>query len=110
MVEPSVPIGIGLIGLGSWARSAYVPVLQELPGVTVRAVAARTEDTLGLASRLFGSEVELYTDYNRLMADPNVDAVMIGLPSKVSGQVRTGRRARPFQRIPSMASWGCGKL
>lgn len=84
MVEPSVPIGIGLIGLGSWARSAYVPVLQELPGVTVRAVAARTEDTLGLAGRLFGSEVELYTDYNRLVADPNVDAVMIGLPSKVS--------------------------
>ena len=77
-------LDIGLIGLGAWARRAYVPILQELPDVTIKAVAARTEATRQRARELFGPATELYGDYSELL-ESSVDAVMIGLPPSLAG-------------------------
>ena len=80
------PIDIGLVGLGSWAKEAYVPALVEESGVTVRAVAARTEETRRAALRLFGKDTELYADYTALLEGSQVEAVMIGLPPELSAK------------------------
>ena len=73
-------IDIGLIGFGSWARKAYVPALLEHPDVRVKAVAARTESTLDAAREALGPQMDLFTDYRKLLDRPDIGAVMIGLP------------------------------
>jgi len=80
------PIGIGLIGLGSWARKAYVPILQEQPDVDVMAVAARSAATFQVAGNIFGPTIELYSDYASLLECADIDAVMIGLPPSLTAQ------------------------
>ena len=82
-------IQIGLIGLGSWPRQSYVPILAEEPGVEVRAVAARTSATRQVARELFGPSVELYGDYRELLERSEVGAVMIGLPPLLSARAAT---------------------
>ena len=80
------PIRIGLIGLGSWARTAYVPILQEQSNVHVPAVAARSAATLQVARDIFGPATELYSDYANLFECADIDAVMIGLPPSLAAQ------------------------
>ena len=79
-------IRIGLIGLGSWARKAYVPILQEQSNVSVRAVAARSAATLQVARNIFGPTTELYSDYTSLLECADIDSVMIGLPPSLAAQ------------------------
>lgn len=80
-------LDIGLIGLGAWARAAYVPILQKQSDVKVRAVAARTEETRSHAAGLLGADVALYADYSELLQRAPVDAVMMGLPSETTARV-----------------------
>ncbi len=74
-------VRIGLIGLGDWPREAYVPTLQTIDEAQVVAVAARTEATHDYAREQFGEAITCYTDYNDLLADDAVDAVMLALPN-----------------------------
>jgi predicted dehydrogenase len=87
MAVSGSPLDIGLIGLGAWARAAYVPILQERSDVKVRAVAARTEETRSHAAGLLGADVALYADYSELLRHAPVDAVMVGLPSETTAAV-----------------------
>ena len=87
MAASGSPLDIGLIGLGAWARAAYVPILRERSDVKIRAVAARTEKTRRYAAELLGADVALYADYSDLLRHAPVDAVMIGLPSEITAQV-----------------------
>ena len=73
-------IRIGLVGLGSWARKSFLPILAEREDVEVRAVAARTEATRKTAQELLGDGVALCEDYTELLEKADVDAVMVGLP------------------------------
>ena len=75
---------IGLIGFGAWAREAYVPALLEDPDVEVVAVAARSEQTHDAARDVLGSKLQHHTDYRRMLAEADVEAVMIGVPSEAS--------------------------
>ena len=77
------PISVGLIGFGRWVREAYCPILKELSDVKVAAVAARSEATRSLAYDTFGGELELYSDYEGLLRDGGVEAVMIALPNQL---------------------------
>jgi predicted dehydrogenase len=80
-------IRVGLIGLGSWAKEAYVPVLREQPNVSVGAVAARTQATRQVAAGLFGPDVELYSDYRDLLDRSEVGVVMVGVPPELTTRV-----------------------
>ena len=96
MASDHVNIDIGLIGLGSWAKSAFVPALQEHAGVNIRAVAARTQATRDAARDLFGPDIRLYDDYSELVEHDPVEAVMIGLPrsntvDSAAAAVRAGK-------------------
>ena len=66
-------IRLGLIGLGAWAREAYVPVLKELADVDVCAVAAKSEATRTFAREQFGDDIALYDNYAALLQDKNVE-------------------------------------
>lgn len=79
-------IRVGLIGMGSWAREAYLPALDGQSGVDVMAVAARTRATRDEARHRFGPNVELYPGYAELLDGSNVDAVMIGLPPELTAE------------------------
>ena len=74
-------IRLGLIGLGAWAREAYVPVLKELADVDVCAVAAKSEATRTFAREQFGDDIALYDNYAALLQDKNVEAVTVALPN-----------------------------
>ena len=89
-------IRLGLIGLGAWARAAYLPVLQELTGVSVGAVAARSDTTRQFAREQFGEGVTAYATFDELLNDDRIEAVMVALPNELHAQgveaaVRSGK-------------------
>ena len=68
---------IALIGPGGFAMSAYVPVLQGAPDAySIRAVVARQGHSAVSAARQVGAAYAS-TDFAEVLADPEVDAVMI---------------------------------
>ena len=77
-------IRVGFIGFGAWTQKAYVPALKEDNNVELVAVAARSIKTHSTARRMLGDSFKSYTDYKKLLLDPNIDAVMIGTPPDLS--------------------------
>jgi len=78
---------IGLIGLGHWAKEAYLPILLTRKDVEIIGVSARTYKTLKSAKSLIGNTLKLFQDYRDLLKQPEIDAVFIGLPYKNSAPV-----------------------
>jgi len=76
-------VNLGLMGLGTWARDAYLPNLRSLPAANVVAVSARSEESLAFAREHLGEGIATYRDFRELAGDPNVDAVMIALPNRL---------------------------
>lgn len=75
-------IGIGVIGCGSAGSRLHLPVLKQLPGVRVVAVADRKEGALTEIADLYAIPAR-YQDYRVLLQDPAVDAVAICVPPKL---------------------------
>lgn len=70
-------IGVGFIGAGSICESRHLPGLAKLPGVEVVAVCNRSaESSQRVAQKWNIPHVE--SDWRRLIARPEVDAVFIG--------------------------------
>ena len=65
----------GIIGLG-WFGEYHGDALAGLPNVELRALCTRTESRLQDLGKKFGVK-NLYTDYNRMLSDPELDAVSI---------------------------------
>jgi len=84
MADRYTRIKIGLVGLGSWARASFVPILKERNDIIVGAVAAPTEMTRMTALEHYGGGIELYKHYSELLEFADVDAVMIGLPPNLT--------------------------
>jgi predicted dehydrogenase len=78
-------IAVGLIGAGNLARWVHLPVLKEISGVRLRAVcSAQPARSKGYAMR-FGSDY-CCTDYNEILADPQIQAVVIVTRNRYHGQ------------------------
>ncbi|NUQ61672.1 MAG: Gfo/Idh/MocA family oxidoreductase [Pirellulales bacterium] len=75
-------VKLGLIGLGEWPRQAYVPALKELEGIEVAAVAAKSSATQQFARAEFGGAA-VYSDFQDLLDDPRVDAVLLAVPNPI---------------------------
>ena len=80
-------VKLGLIGMGAWARRAYLPIIRELPDVDVVAVAAPSESTQKLARETFGHDIAAYSAYDGLLSDSTVQAVFIALPNSLHAEV-----------------------
>src|SRR5260370_5638658 len=70
-------IRVAIVGLGFGAE--FIPIYQAHPNAEMYAVCRRSAKGLNEAGDRFGVKVR-YSDYNQLLADPNVDAVHINSP------------------------------
>ena len=73
-------IGVGIIGAGGWARYGHIPSLRILDQFRIVAVSSRRQETAdALAAEL--DVPHAYGDYQDLIADPDVDLVVIPTPA-----------------------------
>jgi predicted dehydrogenase len=70
-------IRVAIVGLGFGAE--FIPIYQAHPNAEMYAVCRRNERELHACGDKFKIE-KRYTDFNKLLADPNVDAVHINSP------------------------------
>ncbi|MBI3468477.1 MAG: Gfo/Idh/MocA family oxidoreductase [Planctomycetes bacterium] len=70
-------IRVGIIGLGANTRLRHLPGLRACANVEIVAVCNRRQDSTAVAAREFGIP-RTYTRWQDLIADPEIDAVVIG--------------------------------
>lgn len=70
-------IRVGIVGAGQITRTRHMPGFQSLPGVKVVAVCNRKRETTARVARDFDIP-KIYSNWEDLVADPDVDAVVIG--------------------------------
>lgn len=78
-------INVGLIGCGRIARLVHLSTLKNLPGVRLKAVADSDPECRENARRA-APEAALYSDYNDLLRDPAINAVIICLPNHLHAE------------------------
>ncbi len=69
-------IGVGLVGAGGIARARHVPGFRALPGVEIVGVVNRTPESTARAAAELGVP-RRYLDWASLVADPEIDAVVV---------------------------------
>lgn len=72
------PLGVGVIGLGYWGPK-LVRNLAELPGVRLAAICDLSEERLSAVGQRHPN-LWVTTDHRQLLADPEIDAVVIATP------------------------------
>ncbi len=70
-------IRVAIVGLGFGAE--FIPIYQNHPSAEMYAICRRNAKGLNETGDRYGIKTR-YTDYNQLLADPNVDAVHINSP------------------------------
>jgi predicted dehydrogenase len=70
-------VNVAIVGLGFGAE--FIPIYQRHPRANLSAICQRTKKKLDAIGDAFGIESR-YTDFNRLIEDPNIDAVHINSP------------------------------
>src|SRR5271167_231912 len=68
---------IGLVGAGGNTRSRHIPGLRALPDVEIVAVCNRRPSSTAAAAREY-EIARTYEHWREVVADPDVDAVVIG--------------------------------
>ncbi len=71
------PIRVGLVGAGSNTRAKHIPGLRAVPGVQIVGVVNRTQTSTQRVAEEFGIP-KTYADWRSLVADPEIDAVVVG--------------------------------
>jgi predicted dehydrogenase len=78
--RPREPVGVAIVGLGYWGPN-LLRVLAENPDVEVRWICDLDRDRLARYRRRYPS-VRVTTQHRRVLADPDVDAVIVATPVK----------------------------
>ena len=73
-------VGVGVIGCGFVGRGAHVPAFSAIEGSELVAVADADPKRLGKAAKKYEVKSS-YADYKDLVKDPDVDAVVVALPT-----------------------------
>ncbi len=74
--DPQAHIGIGVIGAGQIVRDRHLPGFKKLPGIDLVGVVNRTPESSRRAMQELGFK-RTYAHWRELLADPEVDAVVI---------------------------------
>lgn len=69
---------VGLVGLGFGAE--FIPIYQAHPQAEVVAICQRNQQKMEALVQQFGIAAKCYTNYEEMLADPDVDAVHINTP------------------------------
>ncbi len=72
----------GIIGAGNISRVAIAPAFDEVPYAKIIAVASSSEARARTFAEDFSVD-KVYTDYEQLLRDPDVDAIYIALPNNM---------------------------
>src|SRR5919198_5616662 len=80
------PLRIGLVGAGANTRARHIPGLRAIPGVEIVAVCNRRPESTAAAAREFGIP-RTFDRWEDLVADPEVDAVVVGTWPYLHGPV-----------------------
>lgn len=88
-------IGVGVIGVGAFARSTLLPLLDRQSNVRLVGVAAATGTSASDASRRFGASF-CTTDYEQILEDDGISAIIVATRHDLHAQlvmeaVRRGR-------------------
>jgi predicted dehydrogenase len=75
---PTQPVGVAVVGLGYWGPN-LLRVLSENPDVEVRWICDLDRERLQRYRRRYPS-ARVTTNYDRVLADPEVDAVIVATP------------------------------
>ncbi len=75
-------MGVGVIGCGFVGRGAHVPAVASMENAQLVAVADADEARLNKVTKKYGVQSS-YPDYKELLEDPEVDAVVIALPTSM---------------------------
>ena len=71
----SIPIGIGLVGVGRHGSRYIQHLLHDVPGAALTAMCRRSG-----GGTYPGTDIPVYDDYHAMIADPRVDAVAVVTP------------------------------
>ncbi|MEM9346231.1 MAG: Gfo/Idh/MocA family oxidoreductase [Planctomycetota bacterium] len=74
-------LNVGVIGCGRVAQAQHLRVLAALPSVKLVALADAHEESLNKAGSRFAAGATKYSDYAELLGQPDVQAVVICLPT-----------------------------
>src|SRR5437868_1528436 len=71
----------GIIGTGTRGAFTHIPVLKEAPESEIVALCDVSDERLSSAAAKVPHPTATYTDYQKLLADPNVNAIVIAVPN-----------------------------
>ncbi|MFI5323070.1 MAG: Gfo/Idh/MocA family protein [Thermodesulfobacteriota bacterium] len=78
-------INIGLAGCGRIASLVYLNMLNKIPGLKLIAI-AESDSAIREKAGKSALDVTIYPDYNDLLGDPDINAVIICLPNHLHAQ------------------------
>lgn len=70
---------IGIVGYG-WAATAHIEAFKEVNGASIAAICSRRELDAGELEKQHGIPLETYTDFAKMLADPEIGAIDICTP------------------------------
>ena len=97
---------VGIVGLEFGAE--FIPIYQRHPNAEMYAICQRTESQLNDVGDKYGIEVR-YTDYAKMLADPNIDVIHINTPLQLHAEytpLGPSRRARPVTFLHARGATG----
>jgi predicted dehydrogenase len=82
----SAVVRLGIIGCGSVGREVHAKILRRFSNAKLIALADSDENRLEAAAHIAGKTTRLFRDYMELLAQPDLDAVIIALPNAFHAQ------------------------
>ena len=73
-------VGVGVVGLGFVGAGAHLHAFRSLKQANLAAVCDLNEDTLEKRAKRHNVPAK-YTDYEKMLQDPNIDAVVVSVPT-----------------------------
>jgi len=73
-------LGVGIVGLG-WAAGGHIQAFKAVTGARVAAVCSRRRLDPDAVEKEYGVRVKVYNDFDKMLADPDVDIVDICTPN-----------------------------